>query len=169
VIFGAMWAVDLWLPPVLAAVAAVGLTRLTAGVERRAWERDARRDVYARFLATSTTVWHTKIEIEKRREHGTGAEPPVMLEVAKAVQEASSRLLVEMTALSGAVAELRLYASEELMAEAVRAQQTLLRSATADLPKGEHWLDNVVRLMRADLEVRSRRPGRLGGGRATPG
>jgi hypothetical protein len=153
-ILGAKWAVDLWLAPILAAIAAVVLTRLTAGVERRAWARDVRRDVYARFLIAATKVWHTRIEIDKRKERAAAAN-----EVTD-VSEPSGRLLTELTELSAAVAELRLYASDELMGEALRAHRTLISTVAAALPDHEHWLSSVVRLMRADLDVPVRRSGR---------
>ena len=154
-----VWAVDLWLPGLLAAVAAVALTRLTAGIDRRAWERDARRDAYARFLGSANVLTHLWLQVGILDEEGRRDD------------DVSRSALQEYAALSVSLAEVRLYGGPEVVKAAELVADQRIRAAS-DGVDGQ-WLASVEALasaMRTDLGIPDGRPGALGGlrGRRAP-
>jgi hypothetical protein len=140
VVLGAKWAVDLWLAPVLAGLVAVVVSRASAFIERRAWQRDIRRDVYTRFMRAATKLHFTLAEASTLEARGRLDDALVI----------GQRLIPEYGELSAIVGEVQLFGSDEVFAEALRV--TLELAAAPTLPQGEVQLTALSRLMKSDLK-----------------
>jgi len=138
VVVAAKWAVDLWLPAVVAGVAAVALTRVSAGIERRAWRRDVRRDVYARFLSSAAKLQELRIQRAVALKHSADHD------------EVDRLMIQEWATLEGAMAEVRLHGSDEVI-EMARTMAD--RCESAGEPTADELDEDieVAEAMRADL------------------